>query len=377
MKKVALAKCSNYEIANVDKAVKDLLNNLGGLEQFVKPGMKVLIKPNLVMKKAPEEAATTHPSIVESISKMLIELGAEITIADSPGGYYNEKILESVYKACGYKDLAERINVRLNYNTSFIEKRCENGLVAKSFTFIKPVEDADLIINVSKLKTHVMMVLTGAVKNLFGLIPGALKAEYHLKMNSYENFSNLLVDICECVKPQISIVDAVEAMEGDGPTAGKPHHIGVLIGGFNPYAIDIIAADIIGLKVNQVYTIQRSIERKLIGDIADIKLVGDDIEMFRAKDFCLPDIQKELTFFNNKVFKFLVDYLKPRPIFDKKKCVRCKICGNHCPPRAIEFRESNPEVDLKKCIRCFCCQELCPQKAISIKKRWISTKILR
>ena len=278
MDKVAVVKCESYDLNKVEKAIDDIFEYLGGIEKFIKPNMKVLIKPNLVMKKKPEDAATTHPLVVEAIAKKVLSLGAEVMIADSPGGFYNEKYLKSVYTVCGYKELTDRINVKLNYDTSTIERACEKGKVAKKFTLIKPVNDADFIINVPKLKTHGMMVFTGAVKNLFGLIPGALKAEYHLKMDNYKNFSDVLVDICECIKPGISIMDAIDAMEGAGPTAGSPRHLGLILASANPYALDVAAISVIGLKNTQVYTIVRASERNLTSKLEQVEILGQDIK---------------------------------------------------------------------------------------------------
>ena len=377
MEKVAVVKCESYDQNKVEKAVDDIFEYLGGIEKFIKPKMKVLIKPNLVMKKKPEEAVTTHPCVVEAIAKKVLALGAEVIIADSPGGFYNEKYLKFVYTGCGYKELADRNNVKLNYDTSTIERACEKGKVAKKFTFIKPVDDVDFIINVPKLKTHGMMVFTGAVKNLFGLIPGALKAEYHLRMNNNKDFSDLLVDICECIKPQISIMDAIDAMEGAGPTAGSPRHLGLMIASINPYALDVVATSVIGLNNTQVYTIVRASERGLISSLEQVELLGENIKTCSVNDFELPHMFRDITFFKNRTFKFMANYLKPKPVFLHEQCIGCEECVNHCPPRAIEFKAGKPIVDLGKCIRCFCCQELCPKKAVEIKKPWITRKIIK
>jgi uncharacterized protein (DUF362 family)/NAD-dependent dihydropyrimidine dehydrogenase PreA subunit len=377
MEEVALVSCNTYDEADVGKAIGDALEHLGGLEQFIKPGMKVLIKPNLLMRKKPNEAGTTHPSLVKAIALKVISLGAEVTIADSPGGFYNEGILKSVYAYCGYKEIPEQTGAKLNFDTSMVEVSCENGKVSKKLTVIKPVTEADFIINVPKLKTHGMMVFTGAIKNLFGLIPGTLKAEYHLRLSNYNDFSNLLVDICERFRPDLTIMDAIEGMEGPGPSAGTPRHIGAIIAGTNPYMIDIVATNMIGLRPEQVFTLIRASERGLPSKLSDVKIIGEDLEAFKIKDYKIPVVHREHILPNNKVVKFLAEYLKPKPIFEYDICIKCKECANHCPPKAISFDTGRPVVDLNKCIRCFCCQELCPKKAIYIKKPWIMRKIVR
>lgn len=377
MEKVALVRCDSYEETQVEEAIAHVFSFLGGIETLIKPGMNVLIKPNLLMKKKPEEAATTHPAIVEAIAKKVVSLGANVIIADSPGGFYTESILKAVYLSCGYKEMSERINVGLNYDLSTVDVTYDKGKVAKRFTFIKPVQEADFIINIPKLKTHGMMVYTGAVKNLYGVIPGVIKAEYHLRMDNKKDFSDLLVDICECVKPGLSIMDAVDAMEGEGPSAGTPRHLGLILASVNPYALDVAAAGLIGLANNQVFTIARASERGLVSQLQQIEILGEDIESCSVKDFKLPSVFRDIQFFKSGIFKFLVNYLKPRPVFQYDRCTGCRNCANHCPPKTISFKDNRPVVDLKKCIRCFCCQELCPQKAVKVKKPWLTRKIFK
>jgi len=377
MEKVALVECKTYDENEVSKAVDTALEYLGGLESFIKPGMKVLIKPNLLMKKKPDEAGTTHPSLVKAVARRVVSLGAEAVIADSPGGFFNEGILKSIYSYCGYNDIPEETGARLNFDTSMEDVSFEKGIVSKKLTVIKPVVEADLIINIPKLKTHGMMVYTGAVKNFFGLIPGTLKAEYHLRLSNYDDFSNLLIDIVECFTPELTIMDAVYGMEGDGPSAGTPRHIGLILASQSPYALDVAATKLIGLERKQVYTLMRAMERNLPSEPKDIEIVGEEIEKFIIKNYKLPAKSIDISFDNNNVMKFVMNYLKPKPVFDNDLCVKCKVCANHCPPKAISFDSGAPLVDLKKCIRCFCCQELCPQKAINIKKPWILKKITK
>lgn len=377
MEKVVLAGCRSYEADEVQHAIEFAFEHLGGIDKFVKPGMKVLIKPNLLIKKKPEEAATTHPAVVEAIAKKVIEAGAEVTIADSPGGFYNESFLKSIYTGCGYKDIPARTGAKLNYDVSAFEEPFAKGKVARKFTFIDPMRKADIIINVPKLKTHGMMVYTGAVKNLFGLIPGVLKAEYHLKLSNKKDFADLLIDICECVKPTISIMDAVDAMEGNGPSAGSPRHVGLLLASTNPYALDVTVTNLIGIDSKRVFTIVSASERGLTSRMDQIEIVNGSLEEYRVKDFKLPEIYKDIGFFKGKVYDSLLKYLRPKPVFLPDKCTKCRECAKHCPPEVINFDSGKPVVDLNKCIRCFCCQELCPNKAVEIRKPWILRRITR
>lgn len=371
MAKVALVKCRDYNHEEVCQAVDSIFTTLGGVERFVKPGAKVLIKPNMIMKKRPEEAATTHPLVVKAVADKVAAAGASVLIADSPGGFYTESTLKALYSVCGYEEIVSKGQARLNLDTSTGDIVFENGRVVRKLTLIKPVLEVDLVINLPKLKTHGMMVFTGAVKNLFGLVPGVLKAEFHLRMNSHKVFSDLLVDICEYVKPGLTIMDAVVGMEGDGPTAGNPRSIGVLLGSTNPYALDVAATEIIGLKSEKVFTIARAAERGLVYKMDHVEIAGDRIEDCKVTDFKLPSVFRDITFFRSRLAGFVAERLKPKPVFLYKKCSGCKQCLHHCPSKAIDFTSSRPKVKLNKCIRCFCCQELCPSKAIEIKRHWL------
>lgn len=377
MEKVIISKCENYEPELIKKVVDHIFLKLGGIESFIKPGMKVLIKPNLLIRKKPEEAVTTHPVIIQAIAEKAAAAGAKVIIADSPGGFYSTDILKGIYQVCGYKYLDKISNVELNYDITSKEVSFEEGRVAKRLTIIKPAEEAELIINVPKMKTHMMMTYTGAVKNLFGLIPGVLKAEYHIRMKDEKSFSNLLVDICECMAPSINIMDAVIAMEGQGPSAGVPRHVGLILASTNPFALDVSAAHIIGLDKNDIPTIKRAYERGLPSELNQIEFIGENINECMIKDFHVPNRKREVTFFKNKVFGFITEHIKPKILFDYTKCITCKRCSNHCPAKAITFTGKKPCIDSKKCIKCFCCHELCPQNAIIIKKNWLTRKILR
>ncbi len=377
MEKVALIKCQSYDAGQVKDSVVNAFDCLGGINKFIRPGMKVLVKPNLVLPKKPGEAATTHPAVVQAICEEVISCGADAVIAESPGGLYNRSILRTVYSSCGYKKAADRTGAKLNYDTSTYETAYNEGRIPRKFTFINPVQEADFIINVPKLKTHGMMLYTGAVKNLFGFIPGALKAEYHFKMNNAKVFSDLLVDICECVKPGLSIMDAVEAMEGEGPTAGQPKHVGLILAAENPHALDVVAAGLIGLRPENVFTLARALERGLTGRLEEIEICGENFSSSTVKGFKLPDVFRDITFFKGRLFSLISEHLKPRPVFLYDKCIGCMECAKHCPPKVIRIENRKPVPDLKKCIRCFCCQELCPKKAVDIRRSWVMRKLTK
>lgn len=376
MDKVSLVKCNSYELDEVELALEKSLRLIGGLDSYIKPGMKVLVKCNLLMKKKPEECTTTHPAVVEALVKKLKELGAIPIIGDSPGGLFTPRLLRGIYSATGMIDVAQRTGAELNYNTNPMEVSFPEGKIIKNLTVMELLQEVDAVISVAKLKTHGMTLYTGAVKNLFGVIPGMTKAEYHLRMNRVEDFTEALVDICQYVKPVLSIMDGVVGMEGDGPSAGTPRKIGAILASNSPYALDVVCASLVGISPERVPTIQRAVERGLCSySLDDIRLLGDSFGELYIDDFKLP-VTGEISFLhrvfgsNSKLATLLNHHLGPKPYFNHDECIGCSDCQRYCPPKAIEMVNRRPVVDLKKCIRCYCCQELCPKKAVEIKRSW-------
>lgn len=380
MCKVSVVKCADYKDDNVFSALNKTFDNMGGIEKYIKPGMKVVIKANLLMKKNPSAATTTHPSVIKGLTKIIQKAGASVLLADSPGGPYTENLLRGVYSACGMEKAAKETGLVLNYDLSEVEVDNPSGKYLKKVTVIKPLADADLIINVPKLKTHGQMVYTGAVKNMFGAVPGVLKAEYHLRMAKYDEFANALIDIFLSVKPSLNIMDAVVGMEGHGPSAGNPRQVGLILASENAFNLDLTVLNILNVNPVAVPIIRNAQERGLCPyKLEDIELVGENIESIKLKDFNIPQLEslRDIQFFNNKFLKFFIEKLKPKPVFDFDKCVSCSDCAKNCPAHIIEMRNKKPQADLSKCIRCFCCQELCPAKAITIKRPLVTRFILK
>ncbi|MCT4620030.1 MAG: DUF362 domain-containing protein [Marinisporobacter sp.] len=370
MEIVSLIGCKDYEYDQLKSCIKETFENLGGIEKYISRGETVLLKVNLLMKKRPEEATTTHPKFVKALAEELIDYGAKVIIGDSPGGPFNKKILQGIYNVCGYEEIAKDLPVVLNYNTNSVEISNDEGLILKRITGIEVLKEVDKVISVSKLKTHGMMLFTGAVKNMFGIVAGLEKAEYHVRMPNNVDFSNALVDICLAAKPILSFMDGIVGMEGAGPSGGDPRAVGVVIGATSPYHLDVAATTIIGIEPTKVPTIERCVERDLCkGNFEDIELKGEDIEKFIVNDFVVPEI-RSLDLLEGKIPKFLRDILngllQPKPVFIHDQCVGCSDCANNCPPRVIEMVNKKPMVNLDECIRCFCCQELCPVQAVHI-----------
>lgn len=379
--RVSIVKCSDYKYDQVDKAVARSLDALEGLKDKIKPGSNALVKVNLLKKNNPDDAVTTHPAVAEAIVRYLQRLGCNVTLGDSPGGPYTEWMLRGIYKATGMAEVAQRTNCSLNYDVSVMEVHNEYGRMLKNMQVIKVAEDADFIVSAAKLKTHAMMTYTGAVKNLFGIIPGIIKADYHFKMNDVGNFAAHLVDICEYAKPLFSVIDGIDGMEGDGPSAGDKRHVGVIMASESPYALDFSALRIISINPETVPTVAEAKNRGLFScDDNDIeytclKPLEIDIKPFKKpKSLDINFVGGRIPGF---VEKWALNNLRPKPVFDPDICISCGICKESCPPKVINMDSGKPVADLDKCIRCFCCHELCPKKAINIKKHWIYDRLFR
>ncbi len=373
MKFVSVRKCDDYTYENIKSSLEKNLDDIGGIDKYIKPNSKVLIKPNLLMKKNPQEAATTHPGLVKVVCEILLDLNCEVIIGDSPGGPYTVSALKGIYKSTGMMDIADELGVKLNYDISEVKVVNEEAKALKYMDIISPITKVDYIINICKLKTHGMATFTGGVKNLYGAIAGLKKAEIHYRFPNEEIFcEDVLLDICSYVNPTLTIMDGIIGMEGEGPSAGIPRHIGVTLASSSPYAIDTVACKIINLDINRVPTIRGSIKRGYIKkDLRDVSIVGDDINKLIIKDFKIPKTSKDFRLLASSLPKFihepLTNILTPKPVVSHKDCVKCKKCIEVCPAKVITLNDKI-EIDLDKCIRCFCCHELCPKKAVNIKR---------
>ena len=375
--KAALIRCESYDQQEVDRAVAQAFALAGGLEQWIKPGMTVAIKANLLMKKKPEAFTTTHPAVIEAVAKQVRALGASAVIGDSPGGPFTPALVHGVYRACGMERAAENAGAVLNEDFEQVTVYEENRVVLRQMQLCRYLTQADAVIDCAKLKTHGLTQYTGAVKNLYGCVPGTVKVEYHFRMPALKDFSQMLVDLCEHIRPVVSLIDAVEAMEGDGPSGGTMRRMNCLIASPSAYAADVVGARLMGLRPESICTIQRAAERGLV-DPEQVSVLGERIEDYIAEDYQVPVIQGEKTLPRMApkcVMGLLEKWMKPKPVFLHKKCVGCGDCFRSCPPKAIAMKEGRPQADLDVCIRCFCCQELCPVQAIRIKRnkllKWI------
>jgi uncharacterized protein (DUF362 family)/Pyruvate/2-oxoacid:ferredoxin oxidoreductase delta subunit len=350
--KVAIVKV----LKDPETAIKKAIDLLGGIEQFITFGETVLLKPNLFTTKGPETGATTDMSLVLGVANLLKENKCRCILGECPAmaSYTRPDIVFDglgIHKIC----VNNQIEVRILDRDPPV-KVCVDGVVLKDFWFPKTSLDYP-IINIPKLKTHALTTLTAAVKNLFGLQQGGTKAHHHVTVkNDAEAFSNLLLDLYEAIKPQVrlNIVDAIIAMEGEGPTNGDPVNLGLIIVGEDSVAVDIVSSALMGWNPMDVGT--NFLARKRgIGpkSLNEVEVLGESIDLVKTR-FKKPQIH-------------LGDepFIKIRmPILcDPEKCQECGICAKVCPVGAIEML-GIPEFQDDICIQCFCCTELCPNGAI-------------
>jgi uncharacterized protein (DUF362 family)/Pyruvate/2-oxoacid:ferredoxin oxidoreductase delta subunit len=375
---VVAVPCEDYEPEKVYEAVRAGVEALGGLGAFVRPEERVLVKPNLLKPAEADTAVTTHPAVLRAVLRLLQETGCtSVRFGDSPGHDTGIHALERL----GFSADEPVFGARLAPMSEEVRVDFLEGMTEKEFWFAREVTEADAIINVCKMKTHALMRITGAVKNLFGLLCGTRKAREHMKFPNDGLFARMLVDIHRCVKPRLHIMDAVVAMEGNGPGAGTPRQMGLLLFSADPVALDAVFCALIHMDPESVQT---NVQGEAMGlgtwHSENIELVlatpgespakpmplNEFAETYGVPDFDV--IRDQKTTLSRSLS--MLAFFQRRPVIDAKRCVHCGICVAHCPVpgKALSFRNGKdqpPVYDRKKCIRCYCCQEMCPQKAIT------------
>lgn len=371
---VAVVRCDDYTPETVDAAVRRAIDLIGGIGRFVAPGESILLKPNLLQGQEPERCVTTHPTVVAAVARLLVEHGCRVVIGDSPGAgiVYSEANLRRAYSRSGFAAAAEKTGAVLNYDTGSETFLFPEGEVMKQFSIITPAVRADAIVVVSKAKTHMWTRMTGAAKNLFGLIPGLEKPVHHFRFQDEYAFGKMLVDLNECMKPRLQIVDAVVGMEGDGPQSGSPRTIGVILAGSDYAAVDTVLARLIGMDPLEIGSTRSAVERGLF-DPESLRTVGED-----PAEFTVPDFRKPSTYAGGRtgiwrqvvtavVQRFGRTYA-PRPGVIASSCIGCRKCERICPVQAITIAEGRATIDLARCIRCYCCHEICTEGAIGLSR---------
>lgn len=357
---VSVAPCADYSDAACERALRDALS---AALDWVTPGMKIAVKVNLITMMKPAAAATTHPALLCALVKLLAERGATAVVGDSPGGPFTGVYVNRVYAATGMRQV-EALGGHVNADFSTRNAQNPRGKKLKDFPYTAWLGECDAIINFSKLKTHGMMGMTAAVKNMFGAIPGTVKPQLHYVYPNTRDFADMLVDLNEFFKPRLNIVDAVIGMEGNGPSMGTPRAIGCVLAGANPYEVDEVCARIIGIGPEAAPTLSAARDRALFSP--DFAIRGD-VTPFLQSDFLLAP-RHDVKFLSGVFGSALTSALQPRPTLVPAACVGCEKCREVCPAGAITMKNRRPVIHRKSCIRCFCCQELCPKGALLSRK---------
>ncbi len=359
---VSLIKCNSYELSDLRLAVDKLLEPFGGIGAFVDPGQKVLLKPNLLSAKSPERAITTHPDLVQVMAEKVIEAGGDPVIGDSPGGAIRG--VKRVWENTGFKEMASKAQLELvNFETSGLE---EIIIGEYHFYVSKAVLEADLIINLAKLKTHTLTLLTGGVKNIFGVIPGFRKSELHKLFPKPGEFARMLVELYKLISPSLTIVDGILSMEGNGPSSGKARKLGLLAAGVDAVAVDAVIADIIGFKEGQIDTTRIADDVGAgNGSLAKITVTGDGADL-RPVDYILPS-NKKLKMIPRPIARMIAPLVWLKLEIAKDRCTGCEQCLKSCPVQTIRKEREGLVIVQAGCIQCMCCHELCPEDAIDIK----------
>ena len=343
--RVFIARCDEYDQAA--KAVDRILDAFGGASAILGGRKRVLVKPNLIMPRKPDDAATTHPAVMEAVCAAFVKAGASVSVIDSTGGPHTKVLLKMLYGKCGIADAAERSGAAVSLSTASRPVPIAGGRTVKKLELLAPVLDAEMVVSVAKAKTHGFMGMTGCVKNMFGCIPGMGKPNMHRRFPKREDFASMLLDLCQYVNPGFSILDGVWGMEGAGPTSGDPKNLRIIAGGFSPYAIDVAQCYLMGLRQESVYTIKEAVSRGLVpGKPENLTWLGDDPEQFRTGF-------RPATKHKNDAVPAISD-----------KCVGCGDCARICPQQCITIEEGRAVIKGKDCIRCYCCHEFCPAKAV-------------
>ena len=374
--KVVLLPCGEYDEEKVYTLLKQGLFLVGGVEALIPKDGKILLKPNLLKRAEVEKAVITHPVVVGAFARILRENGYEqIILADSCG----HGTTQAVIRGTGMDTYLEKYQIPAIDYSEGIKVDYPQGIQAKEFILPKELLEQNCVISLSKMKTHALERITGAVKNSYGFVYGFHKAKGHTQYPSADSFARMLIDLNKCVAPKLYVMDGIVAMEGNGPGSGDPVQMNLMIMSTDPVALDSVFSRLVYLKPEMVPTNYHG-EKMGLGTWKEeeITLLTPDgeISMSEAvKRYGNPQFNVDRTEVRKNIWTRMAGALnifQKKPYIEADKCVRCGICVQSCPVpgKAVDFRKGKgkpPVYDYKKCIRCFCCQEMCPKKAIKVK----------
>ncbi|HHX75245.1 MAG TPA: DUF362 domain-containing protein [Firmicutes bacterium] len=369
MADVIIKECREYDTEVIKAQINAGMELLGGWGRFVAPGMKVLLKVNLIGPKKPDSAAVTHAGFVRALVQILKNLGCEVWLGDSSGGAIaGIAPTAQSFQVSGLAKVAEEEGAVIkNFDREgAVGVKSESGYVEGMY-LAKPMFEADFVINVPKLKTHSATLFTGAVKNLFGCIPGLKKAGYHRLAPDPRDLGTVLYDIHRAVKAGLHIMDGIVAMQGEGPTAGQVYPAGKILISTDPLALDTVAAAMLGMDIAGIPMLLTVKERGLgTADMDKIRIAGDYASPPVLQGFKLPKRYRRTAMGNPAMVVKVIDFLRTRPFINTKLCKNCNMCVESCPVEAID--QETKIINYKVCIECMCCHELCLHKAVGLRQ---------
>ena len=325
-------------------------------------GKKILIKPNLLRASEAKEGIVTHPAVLRAVVEKVETMDpASIVVGDNPGLFgYGEN--EESFKITGLMEAAKGYYQNIGNDSQKVDFNAEFMPTA---SLSKIVLDADIIISLPKFKTHGLTVITGAIKNSYGFLPGAQKAKLHKAAGSPERFHEVIVNVFRLRVPDLFIVDAVVGMEGNGPASPDLRSIGLILASSNAVALDSVMAMMMGCDPGRLHFLRKAKEAGLGDyDLSAIEVIG---ELKRLPDFKLPPLGGQAIFRNETMQAMIHNRTLLRPQADPELCTGCGICVEQCPVSALTMNDDLPQVDADTCITCFCCQEICPEKAMTLR----------
>ena len=355
-KSTVVIRQASYDYRTLRSIIFEIIDSFCG--DRVRPGSRVVIKPNLLAPAHPDKAMVTHPLVVKAVAEYAIQKGGRVQISDSQAMGSFEKVLNEG----GFRDALKGLDVEFREFKESVE--VDLGEPFRKIEIAKDAMDADLLINLPKLKTHTQMRMTLGVKNLFGCIAGLRKPEWHFRAGvNRELFASLLVKVHNAVRPAVTILDGVLAMEGEGPgKSGTPRDLGIIAGSNDANALDITICKMLGIEPYSVFTIKAA---------GDMGLIPEDIEVSGGipaiADFRYPDIVP-LVFGPQILHGFMRRHLVQRPMPNVSSCRLCGECWKYCPAKAISRDGNRIRIDYEKCIRCYCCIEVCPHAALQTRE---------